>query len=190
MLGLLRFTPHNADGCGKGLFFSPRVTFQCRLSYGGRTPPCAIARMNTCTHVKSSCSPCQSSVNYGNTKTSNMHRALGSATLSQLAFLGESDPNFPWAKSQWDVQFQPTLHLMVFVFSVLRPITLGFSLLHLTMSSVLILPILHLMVLVSSVLHQMTLVISRFHLVMVINVRIGFLLPRPDVCSIQRVWKN
>ena len=27
---------------------------------------------------------------------------LGSATLSQLAFPGESNPNFPWEKSQWD----------------------------------------------------------------------------------------
>ena len=28
---------------------------------------------------------------------------LGSATLLQLAFIGESDPNFPWEKiSQWD----------------------------------------------------------------------------------------
>ena len=25
-----------------------------------------------------------------------MHRRLGSATLSQLTFLEESDPNFPW----------------------------------------------------------------------------------------------
>ena len=31
-----------------------------------------------------------------------MHRGLGSATLSQLAFSGESNPNFPWEKSQWD----------------------------------------------------------------------------------------
>ena len=29
--------------------FSPRVNFQCRLSYGVRTPPCAIAY---CAHVK------------------------------------------------------------------------------------------------------------------------------------------
>ena len=30
------------------------------------------------------------------------HSMLGSATLSQLAFPGESNPNFPWEKSQWD----------------------------------------------------------------------------------------
>ena len=31
-----------------------------------------------------------------------MHRRLGSATLSQLAFPGERDPNFPWEKSHCD----------------------------------------------------------------------------------------
>ena len=31
-----------------------------------------------------------------------MHRRLGSTTLSQLTFPRESDPNFPWEKSQWD----------------------------------------------------------------------------------------
>ena len=32
--------------------FSPRVNFQCRLSYGVRTSPCAIARIYNCAHVK------------------------------------------------------------------------------------------------------------------------------------------
>ena len=32
--------------------FLPRVNFQCRLSYGVRTPPCAIACINICTHVQ------------------------------------------------------------------------------------------------------------------------------------------
>ena len=49
-----------------------------------------------------SCSPCQSSMDYGNTKTPSMHPRLGSATLLQLAFLGEGNPNFPWEKSHWD----------------------------------------------------------------------------------------
>ena len=31
-----------------------------------------------------------------------MHPRLGSATLSQLAFPGEGNPNFPWEKSHWD----------------------------------------------------------------------------------------
>ena len=30
-----------------------------------------------------------------------MHRRLGSATMSQLAFPGEANPNFPWEKSHW-----------------------------------------------------------------------------------------
>ena len=37
---------------------------------------------------------------YGNTKTSSMHRRLGSEPLSQLAFHGESSLNFPWKKSR------------------------------------------------------------------------------------------
>ena len=32
--------------------FSPRVNFQCRLSQGVRTPPCAIACISICVHVK------------------------------------------------------------------------------------------------------------------------------------------
>ena len=49
-----------------------------------------------------SCSPRQNSVVYGNAETSSMHRRLGSTTLSQLAFPGESDPYFQWEISQWD----------------------------------------------------------------------------------------
>ena len=49
-----------------------------------------------------SCSPCQSSVDYGNTKIPSMHRRLGGATLLQVDFPGESNPNFPWEMSQWD----------------------------------------------------------------------------------------
>ena len=82
--------------------FSLRVNFQYRLSYGVRTPPCAIACTYICAHVKRSCSPCQSSVDYGNTNTPSRHSKLGSATLSQLAFSGEGNANFPWEKSHWD----------------------------------------------------------------------------------------
>ena len=32
--------------------FSPRVNFQCRLSYGVCTPPCAITCIDICAHVK------------------------------------------------------------------------------------------------------------------------------------------
>ena len=31
-----------------------------------------------------------------------MHRRLGNATLSQLAFPGEGNPNFPSEKSHWN----------------------------------------------------------------------------------------
>ena len=31
-----------------------------------------------------------------------MHHRLGSATLLQLAFHGEDNPNFPWEESHWD----------------------------------------------------------------------------------------
>ena len=37
---------------GAARYFSPRVNFQCRLSYGVRTPPCAIACIYICAHVK------------------------------------------------------------------------------------------------------------------------------------------
>ena len=66
---------------GEAREFSPRVNFQCRLSYGVPTAPSAVER---------SCSPCQSSVDYGNTKTLSVHRRLGSATLSQPAFPEET----------------------------------------------------------------------------------------------------
>ena len=35
-------------------------------------------------------------------ETPSMLCRLGSATLSQLAFPGEDNPNFPWEKSHWD----------------------------------------------------------------------------------------
>ena len=42
---------------------------------------------------------------YGNTETLSMHRRLGSASLSQLAFPAEGNPNFAWEKSHWDNAF-------------------------------------------------------------------------------------
>ena len=41
-------------------------------------------------------------MDYGNTKTPSMHCRLGSATLFELAFPRQSNPNFPWEKFQWD----------------------------------------------------------------------------------------
>ena len=37
---------------GEARDFSPRVSMQCRLSYGVRTPPCAIECIYICAHVK------------------------------------------------------------------------------------------------------------------------------------------
>ena len=62
--------------------FSPRVNLQCRLSYGVRTPPCAIACINICAHVKDPVVHIKSLVDYGKIKTLSMHCRLGSATLS------------------------------------------------------------------------------------------------------------
>ena len=45
-------------------------------------------------------------VDYGNTERPSVHfiikLGLCSATLLQLAFLGESNLNFPWENSHWD----------------------------------------------------------------------------------------
>ena len=41
-------------------------------------------------------------MDYGNTKAPSMPHRMGSVTLLQLAFPGESNPNFPWGKSHWD----------------------------------------------------------------------------------------
>ena len=41
-------------------------------------------------------------MDYWNTKTPSMQCRMDSTTLSQLAFPGISNPNFPWEKSHWD----------------------------------------------------------------------------------------
>ena len=77
--------------------FSPN--FQCGLSYVcPYAPVCNRMHSHLCARERS-CGPRQSSVDYGNARTPSMHCRLGSATLSQLAFPGESNPNFPWEKS-------------------------------------------------------------------------------------------
>ena len=69
--------------------FSPRINFQCRLSHSVHTPLCTTACINICVHIKRFCSSCQSSVDYGNTKTPSMHCRLGSKTVAA---------GFPWGK--------------------------------------------------------------------------------------------
>ena len=50
---------------------------------------------------------------YGNTRTPSLHRRLGSATLSQLAFPGENNPNFLWKKSHLNNSFKKFFFLNV-----------------------------------------------------------------------------
>ena len=74
------------------------------------TSPCAIACINICAHVKHPVVHVRvrwimETLNYRNTKTSNMHRRVDSATLSQLAFSGESNPNCLCENPQWNIQF-------------------------------------------------------------------------------------
>ena len=40
------------DSAVRKVFFSPRINFRCRLSYGVRKPKCAIAYMNMCAHAE------------------------------------------------------------------------------------------------------------------------------------------
>ena len=82
--------------------FSPGVTFRCKLSYvWPYTPARNRMLLHLCARLKSR-SPCQSLVDYGNIKTISIHSRLGRVTMSQLAFLGKGNPNFPWEKSHWD----------------------------------------------------------------------------------------
>ena len=86
--------------CGKGFFSQSQLAVQTllRCPY---TPVCNRMHLHLCARYRPR-SPCQSSVDYGNTKTPSMHCRLGSAILSQLAFPGEGYPNFPREKSHWD----------------------------------------------------------------------------------------
>ena len=75
--------------------------FHCRLSYSVHTPPCATACINICVHFKDPIVP----INVWWIMETLKHPAwtLGwVARLSQLAFLRESNLNFPWGKSQCD----------------------------------------------------------------------------------------
>ena len=84
---------HAADAAsipryGEGFFSQSQLSVQTLLRVSAH-PVCN--RMHW--HLRAlyrSCSPCQSSVKYGNTETRSMHRGLSSATLLQLAFPGEA----------------------------------------------------------------------------------------------------
>ena len=95
-----------------------RVNFQCRISYGVFTLPCAIACIHICAHVKDPVvhvrvrwlmethTHTHKTTTTTTTTTTNKHKnmrgILGIATLSQLAFPRESNLNFQWEKSVWN----------------------------------------------------------------------------------------
>ena len=78
--------------------FSPRVSFQGRLSY---VCPYAPVCINICVHVKDSVGHVR--VCWINETLKHPAHTVGwVARLLQLAFPGESNLNFPWEKSHWD----------------------------------------------------------------------------------------
>ena len=79
--------------------FLPESTFSEDFLTYVRTPPCAIACINICAHVKDPVVHGRVRWIVKTLKTPSKHSRLGSATLSLLAFPEESNPNFPWEKS-------------------------------------------------------------------------------------------
>ena len=81
--------------------FSPRVNFQCRLSYVYLYTWCAITRINICVHIKD---PVVNVRVWWIMETLKYPACtLGWVPwLSQLAFPGESNPNFSWEKFHLD----------------------------------------------------------------------------------------
>ena len=78
--------------------FSPRVSFQGRLSY---VCPYAPVCINICVHVKDPVGHVR--VCWINETLKHPAHTVGwVARLLQLAFPGESNLNFPWEKSHWD----------------------------------------------------------------------------------------
>ena len=100
----------------KGFFFRSQLPLQTLLCVSVpppfSLPSRAIAYMNISAGVKDPVDHV-SSVDYRNAETPSMLCRLGSATLSPLAFLGESNPNFLWEKSHWDktVRAQPQVYV-------------------------------------------------------------------------------
>ena len=77
---------------GKGFFSQSRLSVQTllRCLY---TPLCNCMHLHLCARYRSR-SPCQRSVNYGNTKTPSMYCRLGSTTLVEAGFLKGKGPEF------------------------------------------------------------------------------------------------
>ena len=91
--------------------FSSRVNLSMQTLFRcPYTPVSNRMHLHLCARERSR-SPCQSSVDYGNIKTPSMHPMLGSATLLQLAFPGEGNPNFPREKCNWENTVVKSLRL-------------------------------------------------------------------------------
>ena len=87
---------HAADSCsiprcGKGVFLQSHLSVQTLLRCP-HTLVCNRMHLHRCARWRS-CSPWQSSMDYGNAKTPSMHCRLGSATLLQLLSLGKATQN-------------------------------------------------------------------------------------------------
>ena len=82
--------------------FFLRVNFQCRLFYVYPYTPVCKRRHYISAHVKDPVVHVRVRWIMETVKHQDMHSRLGSTTLLQLAFPGESNPNFPWGKSHWD----------------------------------------------------------------------------------------
>ena len=69
---------------------SPRVNFQCRLSHGVHTYPCAVTCINVCSDIKDPVVHVRVQWITETFQTPSMHHRLGRTTLSQLAFSREA----------------------------------------------------------------------------------------------------
>ena len=85
--------------CCKGLFSRSQLSVKTLTCVC--TPPCAVACINICAHVKDPVVHVR--VRWIMETVKHPACTVGwVARLLQLAFSGESNPNFPWEKSHWD----------------------------------------------------------------------------------------
>ena len=83
---------------GKGFFSQSQLSVQTLL----RVSVQPRVKTHICAHVKDPVVHVRVRRIMETLKTPSIHGRLGSSTLSQLAFPGESKPKFPWEKSHWD----------------------------------------------------------------------------------------
>ena len=112
--------------------FSPRVNFQCRLSYRVRTPPCAIAGISICAHVKDPvvhvrvrwtiCAHVKDPAVQVRVRWIMETLKHPACTVGWIARLcrrwlspGKATPNFPWDKSHWDDTVVKSLHIKTYI---------------------------------------------------------------------------